>query len=132
MPIRVLLRDSPHRALALVAGENALVFKHTHSGTDPHGSVSSVSSLVTAASARPSLPPRCIAEFGPEETLDLHGYRAVTSALGTLGLITLNNDVFLCAVTGAIQVANPRPEETIQKIHSVEFCRYLFHCDRLC
>jgi SacI homology domain/Endonuclease/Exonuclease/phosphatase family len=45
----------------------------------------------------------------------------VLTAKGTLGLITLNNDVFICMVTGSIEVANVRPGETVQKIYSVEF-----------
>ena len=57
--------------------------------------------------------------------LDFTGYRTLGSAQGTLGLITLNNDVFLCTVTGASQVAAPRPEETVQKIQAVDFCEDL-------
>ena len=41
--------------------------------------------------------------------------------LGTLGLITVNNDVFLCVVSGSVKVATVRPGETVQRIHTVEF-----------
>lgn len=61
-------------------------------------------------------------EFAAQNSIDLNGYRTVSTAQGTLGLITLNNDVFLCAIIGASQVASVRPGETVQKIHSVEFC----------
>ena len=61
-------------------------------------------------------------EFANSASLDFGGYRTLGTALGTVGLITLNNDVFLCVVTGAVQKASPRPNETVQKIISVEFC----------
>ncbi|KKY17403.1 putative synaptojanin 2 [Phaeomoniella chlamydospora] len=41
-------------------------------------------------------------EFGPRESLDLSEYRTVGSGHGTLGLITLNNDVFICVVTDCL------------------------------
>jgi hypothetical protein len=63
-------------------------------------------------------------EFTVRNSLDLTGYRTVNNAQGTLGLITLNNDVFLCAIILASQVASVRPGETVQRIHSVEFCAY--------
>jgi len=43
-----------------------------------------------------------------------------------LGLITLNNDVFLCVITGSEEVATVRPGETVQKIFAVEFCEWGF------
>jgi hypothetical protein len=64
-------------------------------------------------------------EFAVRNAVDLDDYRTVNNALGTLGLITLNNDVFICAIIGATQVATVRPGETVQKIHSVEFCWWL-------
>ena len=120
MSVRVLIEDHPHRTLALATGEHALIFRHTH--TAEYGNNSSSSSLAQPNSNRPSAPPRCMVEFALRSSLDLSGYRLVNLAQGTLGLITLNNDVFLCAVTGATQVATVRPGETVQKIHSVEFC----------
>lgn len=70
-------------------------------------------------------------EFTPYNSSDFTGYRNVSNAQGTLGLITLDGDVFLCVVTGATQVATPRPGESVQKIHSVEFCKALLtiNCD---
>lgn len=52
-------------------------------------------------------------------------YRSLSSlkVQGTLGLVTINNDVFLCVVNGNSTVATVRPAETIQRILSVEF-----HC----
>lgn len=61
-------------------------------------------------------------EFTEKTSIDLTQFHTVGSAKGTLGLITLNNDVFLCVITGAEEVANVRPRETVQRIFAVEFC----------
>ena len=55
--------------------------------------------------------------------MDLQEYRSLSSLSvhGTLGLITVNGDVFLCVVSGASRVATVRPDETVQRILSVEF-----------
>lgn len=54
----------------------------------------------------------------------MQDYRRLSSTVqGTLGLVTLNGDVFLCVVNGSRKVASVRPGETIQVILSVEF-----HC----
>ncbi|KAL9109257.1 MAG: hypothetical protein Q9227_006012 [Pyrenula ochraceoflavens] len=60
-------------------------------------------------------------EFTDKSSIDLTGFRTLSKGYGTLGLVTLNNDVFLCVVTGSSQVATVRPGETVQKINSVEF-----------
>ena len=124
MPIRVLLKDHAHRTLALTTEDHALVFRHTHSAE--YGSSSSSTGLTVQGSNRQlgqNLSPRCMVEFAPYTSLDFAGYRIIGIAQGTLGLITLNGDVFLCTVTDASQVATPRPGETVQKIKSVDFCK---------
>ena len=57
------------------------------------------------------------------DSISLDGYKILTpvGVHGTLGLITVNNDVFLCVVNGASRVAVVRPGETVQRISSVEF-----------
>lgn len=40
---------------------------------------------------------------------------------GFLGLIEMNNDIFLCVITSKRQVAEPLPNEQINKINDVEF-----------
>lgn len=52
-------------------------------------------------------------------------YRSLTSLniQGTLGLVTINNDVFLCVVTSSAKAATVRSGENIQRINSVDF-----HC----
>src|SRR5262249_35782667 len=67
--------------------------------------------------------PRCMVEFAALSSVDLREFRSLcpVPVHGTLGLITTNNDVFLCLVTGASKVAVVRPRETVEKIHAVEF-----------
>ena len=62
-------------------------------------------------------------EFADASTVDLSDYRTLSPlpVHGTLGLITIANDVFLCLVTGASRVATVRPGETVEKIYGVEF-----------
>jgi hypothetical protein len=62
-------------------------------------------------------------EFGDRAAVNLEHFHPVATARGTLGLITLNNDVFLCVITGSEEVATVRPGETVQKIFAVEFCQ---------
>ena len=123
MQLQVLLKDYPHRSLALTTDDYALVFRHTHSADQGYSSsATSIAVLSSNRQLRQNLSPRCMVEFAPYASLDFTGYRTLGSAQGTLGLITLNNDVFLCAVTSASQVATPRPGETVQKIQYVDFC----------
>lgn len=63
-------------------------------------------------------------EFSSIEQLDLSDYRPVNTqnAYGTLGLITVNGDVFLVVVSAASKVATVRPGETVQRIGGVAFC----------
>lgn len=123
MSVQVLIRDYPHRTVALATNEQTLVFRHTHSVAE-HSRNSSPSS-VAVSNYRQDATPRCMVEFTARKSLDMNGYRTVNSILGSLGLITLNNDVFLCAIVGASQVESIRPGETYQRIQSVEFCRHV-------
>jgi synaptojanin len=121
MPIRVLVKDHPHRTIALSTEGHALVFRHTHAADLVSGG--STLSLGHVSAGRQNTPPKCMVEFGGRPTFDLGAYRTVVIAQGTLGLITLNSDVFICVVTGDVQAASPHPGETVRKIVSVEFCR---------
>ncbi|KAI9757099.1 MAG: hypothetical protein M4579_003577 [Chaenotheca gracillima] len=125
MAIKALIRDHPHRSIALVTSSHALILRHSPStgASNANGTSGSEqfasSSSVHAASA----PPRCMVEFSSSDTVDLSDYRALSTlpVQGTLGLITVDNDVFLCLVTGSTRVATVRPGETAQRIHAVEF-----------
>ena len=63
-------------------------------------------------------------EIQPKQNAELENYRQLTAQpiLGTLGLLALGKDVFICVVRSARKVAVVRPEETIEKILSVQFC----------
>ncbi|KAL1302222.1 hypothetical protein AAFC00_002647 [Neodothiora populina] len=118
MTIRVLLRDHPHRAIALATDEHILTFRHSASTVG--GSTVSLNSTQNAA-----IQPRCMVEFSLLQETDTSDFRSLSSlsAQGTLGLITIGGDIFLCVVNGSERVATVRPGENVQKITSVEF-----HC----
>ena len=65
---------------------------------------------------------RCIVELDLVNNVDLKEYRILSySVHGTLGLITLDDDIFLCVVSGTSRAATVQPGHTIQKILSVDF-----------
>jgi hypothetical protein len=107
--LRVLCRDYPKRTIALVSSDHALVFHYT--STD------------TGAKDRP----RCLVEFLDLTLVDLEGYRPLGIGYGTLGLVTINEDVFVCVVTGSSQAATVRPGEIVSRIDNVGFCRFDQH-----
>lgn len=115
MSVRVLVSDYAHRTLALATETHVLLFKHVQPGggdTQP----------LQPSSKQPKPDsPRCMVEFVEKSAFDLKGYRTLTTAKGTLGLITLGEDVFVCVATGSREVASVRPNETVQQIFAVEF-----------
>jgi hypothetical protein len=117
--IQVLIKDAPTRSIALATETHALLLKNT-SNSDTNSRNTSTTSLASANSTSP----RFIAHFGPTAGVGLEEYRPLgfKQVFGTLGLITVNNDVFICVVTNAKKVADLRPGETVQKIETVEFC----------
>ena len=125
MSIRVLLREHPHRSIALVTPSHALIFRHSPTTHDSiaNGSLTSIQSLQTRTSIDGAVAPRCMVEFADIASFDSSDYRTLSPlpVHGTLGLITINNDVFLCVVTGATKVASVRPGETVEKIYGVDF-----------
>ena len=127
MSIRVLLRDHPHRAIALVTHPHALIFRHSPSTTDAAANGSLPSVPVSGQTSGST--PRCIAELVDEQAVDNSDYRSLhpLPVQGTLGLITVNGDVFLCVVSSSTKVATITPQETVQRILAVEFCKLLTH-----
>ncbi|EXJ96369.1 hypothetical protein A1O1_01495 [Capronia coronata CBS 617.96] len=121
MSTRVLIHDYPHRTLALATDEHVLVFRHTHSPPPESVKASSSANLPTPNANRWNFTPRCMVEFGERSFIDLSQFHTVATAKGALGMITLNNDVFLCVITGSEIVATVRPGETVHKIFAVEF-----------
>lgn len=124
---QLLIREYPHRAIAIVSNGHALIFRHSHTTTD--GIVNG--SLASVPSARPragtgtgdSFASKCMVEFSPVTKEMQQEYRPLTARpiYGTLGLISVNRDVFLCVITHASRVSTLRPGETIERILAVEF-----------
>lgn len=134
MSIKVLYKEFPHRSIALVTTSHALVFRHSPisnygSSSSGHGhpvnsNAASFSSLVDRTGAVASAP-RIIVEFNHLSNVDLHEYRPLSHPCkGTLGLMNLGGDVFLCVVAGSSHVATVRPKEKVERIHSVEFRKH--------
>lgn len=130
MSIRVLLREYPHRSIALLTTSHALIFRHSPSTHEAvtNGSLTSIHSIPARTSADGAATPKCMVEFTDASSVDLTDYRTLSPlpVHGTLGLITIGNDVFLCLVMGASKVATVRPGETVEKIYGVEF--YCLNC----
>jgi synaptojanin len=123
---QLYIRDYPHRSIAIVSNSHALVIRYTPSTNESNanGSVTSLASgRPRSGSVDASAVAKCMVEFTPRLRQPLQDYRALTPRpiFGTLGLISVNGDVFLCVVTQATRTATVRPGETIEKISNVAF-----------
>ncbi|CAD6504524.1 BgTH12-00034 [Blumeria graminis f. sp. triticale] len=124
MSIHVLLRGCPHRSIAIVTPNHALIFSYTHSNTktSEKGSSNSLQNRVLNSPSGTTYP-HCAVELTTINSIGLSGYQPLShlSIHGTLGLITIKNDIFLCVVSSASKVATVRPGETVEKISGVNF-----------
>lgn len=113
MSLRIFLQENP-RVLLLASGSHALTFRHNPSGFDGASEGLNYNSSV----------PKCVIEFATLKSLDLSSYRLINPSgiHGTLGLINIDADIYLCVITAAVKVATVRPGENVQKILSVDFC----------
>lgn len=127
---RLLIRDYPHRAIAIVSNDHALIFRHSPTTNEAiaNGSLASVPSArprtgTGASNNSDNFASKCMVEFTPVTKKTLSEYRPLTARpiYGTLGLISVNRDVFLCVITHASRVSTLRPGETIERILAVEF-----------
>ena len=118
MSLRLLLRDHPSRAFAIVTESHALVFRHSTSSSGGEAQGNGINSKAS--------PSKGMVEFSAIDKLDLSEYRVIRSSgiYGTLGLININADVFLCLITGSLKVASLRPWENVLRILSVEFRQF--------
>jgi hypothetical protein len=123
--IRVLLQESPIRCIALATQTHALVLKSNPSKSPSRSNPSSRNPSATSLHASPSTSAAslCTAEFGPVDDLSLDSWVPLSfrPVFGTLGLISINNDIFVCVVSSATRAADARPGETVEKINNVEF-----------
>ncbi|KAI2629839.1 SacI homology domain-containing protein [Hypoxylon sp. NC1633] len=121
---QLLLREYPHRAIAIATPTHALIFRYspTTSEAIANGSLASVSSARPRA-AGDGASSKCMVEFSPVSRQLLSDFRPLTPLpiYGTLGLISINQDVFLCVITKAVRVSTLRPGETVERIASVDF-----------
>ncbi|KAL4919403.1 SacI homology domain-containing protein [Aspergillus aurantiobrunneus] len=107
--IRILSRDHPVRTLIVATSEEALIFRHSLG--ESMGNALPISSDAQ----------RCLVEFASLSSMDLTCYRTLGSGYGTLGLITIDQDVFVCVITRSSTAANVRPGETVLRIEDVDF-----------
>lgn len=110
--LRVLARNYPQRTLALATTDYVLIFKHS-------------SAIPKSSSKRRTDSTRCLVEFASQSDVDLSSYRRLGDGHGTLGLITLGDEVFLSVVTARSKAATIRPGENISRIDNVDFCKIL-------
>lgn len=110
--LRVLCRDQPRRSIALATDDCVLEITQPNVDYSRNGST------------KYQDPNRCLLEAFFRSSSDLQGYRLLGEGWGTLGLISLNRDVFICVVTSSSRAATVRPGETVLKIENVEFCLY--------
>ncbi|KAK4240041.1 SacI homology domain-containing protein [Achaetomium macrosporum] len=121
---QILIREYPHRAIAIASNSHTLILRHSTTTGEAiaNGSLASLSS----ARQRPASDNgacKCMVEFSPTSDGLLDDYRPLTPRpiYGTLGLISIGRDVFLCVITQASRVASLRPGETVEKIEGVQF-----------
>ena len=122
MTIRVLLKESPERAVALATEDHILTFKYNRVDiNEPRNSSTTSQNGPSQASQH-----QCMVDFSPTAGLDLRDFRSPTyqNIHGTLGLVSIGPDVYLCVVNGANRVASAYSGENIQQITSVEFCEF--------
>jgi len=123
VPTRVLIREYPRRSIAIVSHSYALIFRHSATTREAVAN----GSLAAVVAAKPrggdAGPSKCMVEFSPASGSLLQNYNPLTPRpiFGTLGLISVNRDVFLCVITQASRVASLRPGETVERILAVEF-----------
>lgn len=132
MSVDILLKDHhPQRSIALVTPTHTLIFRHSPPSKGAHnGEYSSNNSSLTSILDRNNGPsassPRCMVELAELGSVNLDDYRRLSShpCLGTLGLITLGGDIFICVITGAREVASVRPGEAVLRIQAVQFRKF--------
>ncbi|KAH8885245.1 hypothetical protein GQ53DRAFT_372822 [Thozetella sp. PMI_491] len=124
---QILIRDYPHRSIAIVSSNHALILRHSQTTSEAiaNGSLTSVASTRPRAGSNASegLAAKCIVTFNAVTDKILDEYRPLTPQpiYGTLGLISIERNVFLCVITQASRVATVRPGETVEKIQGVQF-----------
>jgi len=112
MSLKVFVRDhQQQRSLALVTDQRVLFLRH--------------STVISSGSKPPpaSAPAQCAVEFTEIQNADLSEFRLLRGLAvhGTLGLIKIGVDLFICLITAVSEVADVRPGEIVRRILAVEF-----------
>lgn len=119
------IRDYPHRSIAIVSSTHTLILRYSSSANETFGTGShtSLPSTKQRGAGGDSLTAKCMVEFSPVSRRLLKDYRRLTPrpVYGTLGLISINGEVFLSIITHAVRAATVRPGETVERIASVDF-----------
>ncbi|KAG5517864.1 hypothetical protein PMAC_000318 [Pneumocystis sp. 'macacae'] len=108
--MKCFLKSSP-RSVALSVGSDVLIFESCGESVESQ---------------------TCIVKFCKWDDVDYSEYSLVTfkAVYGCIGLINIENNIFICLVTGYSQVAVIRSMETVNRIHDVEFlCLNSSSCD---
>ncbi|RAL15693.1 SacI domain and endonuclease/exonuclease/phosphatase family protein [Aspergillus homomorphus CBS 101889] len=104
--LRIYTRDFPQRIVALATVEYVLIFQaETLSEQRRDGETTT----------------RCLVDLVPVSSVNLEDYQIRGSGYGTLGLINLDDDVFLSVITGSSKAATVRPGESVYRIDTVDF-----------
>lgn len=122
----LFIQDYPQRSIAIVSSSHALILRYSFSVADHlsgNASHTSLSSVKSRPNAGDSSGAKCRVEFTPVTEKLLRHYRPLTPrpVYGTLGLIAVNNEVFLSVITHAARSATIRPGETVERIDGVAF-----------
>ena len=118
MTIRLLVQDWPQRRVALATDRHILSFAAS-AGTTENNARASTTSLPSQNASQA----QCLVEFSGSDGIDLSTYRSLSSltVLGTLGLVAIEGDIYLCVVSHASKVATVRPGENVYQINAVDF-----------
>lgn len=97
--MNILLRPGSKRTLALESTSHVLLFRYINQTE------------------------KCAIELIPKTSFISQPYKQLSRSkpYGFLGLIEMNNDIFLCVITSKVTVAQPLNGENINKIADVEF-----------
>lgn len=100
-PMRIFYKENP-RALVLVSRSHALLFRIAQSATGK---------------------PRCIVELAPAAKINQNHLRKLSHSEihGFIGLIEVNNLIFLVTITGTVPVAQPIANQSVNRILNVDF-----------
>lgn len=119
------IRDYPQRSIAIVSSSHALILRYSSSASESsaNGSHTSLTSAKPRSTPNDGPIAKCMVEFSPVSEKLLKDYRPLTPRpiYGTLGLISVDGEVFLPVITHASKAATVRPGETVEKIGGVAF-----------